>query len=625
MIADKRRIELLAPARDLETARAAIQHGADAVYIGAPKHGARAAAGVPLEDLRQLCSEAHLYGVRVYVTLNTILYDHELEEVQSLIWEIYHAGADALIVQDLGITMMELPPIPLHSSTQCDTVEPEDAMQLEALGFEQIVLARELNLEQIRRIREVTTRPLEVFVHGALCVSYSGRCYISQAFTKRSANRGECSQQCRLPYNLLDSRGTLIREHEHLLSPRDLNRSRLLEELLEAGASSLKIEGRLKSVSYVKNITAYYRQILDEVIAKYPERYERASRGRIDFRFRPVAEKSFNRGFTEYQFVMPSPTQPKPRVVNVHSPKSQGEYLGELRQSQGQTWSIRTDKALSNGDGLLYITPQGEVGGINVNRSLGQGQLTTARPLSIPTGSRIYRNHDQEWERMLSASNTAERRLPLRVRLSHDTEGLVLELQLCEVPEFSAQARLPLALELAKRYDEERLRTELSKLGETIYMADEVVIDFEEQYFVPLSLLGQLRREAVALMDETLSRAVAPDRSERTVAMPSLDRSKLPSRPHFRPDYRANISNRLAEAHYRALGYTELSPAYELAEDATAYLMCTKHCIKHELGYCTREAKGRMPYTEPLYLEQAGQRIRLEFDCARCQMLLLRD
>lgn len=625
MIAEKRRIELLAPARDLETARAAIQHGADAVYIGAPKHGARAAAGVPIEDLRQLCSEAHLYGVRIYVTLNTILYDHELDEVQKLIWDIYAAGADALIVQDLGITLMELPPIPLHSSTQCDTVEPEDAMQLEALGFEQIVLARELNVEQIRRVKAVTTRPLEVFVHGALCVSYSGRCYISQAFTKRSANRGECSQQCRLPYNLLDNQGTLIRENEHLLSPRDLNRSSLLEELLEAGASSLKIEGRLKSVSYVKNITAYYRQLLDEIIAKYPERYERASRGRITFAFRPMAEKSFNRGFTDYQFVMPSPTQPKPRVVNVHTPKSQGEYLGKLSQSQAQRWSIRTEKELNNGDGLLYITPEGEVGGINVNRSLGKGQLTTARPLAIPAGSRVYRNHDQEWERMLSAANTAERRLPITVRLSHNDRGLLLRLQLCELPEVQAEADLPLTLELAKRFDEERLRSELSKLGDTIYTAEEVQIDFREQYFVPLSLLGQLRREAVALLHSNLSKASHQDQSKHTPQMRSLDRSKLPSRPHFRPDYRANISNRLAAEHYRAMGYTELSPAYELLEDDSAYLMCTKHCIKHELGYCTREAKGKMPYQEPLYLEQAGQRIRLEFDCVRCQMLLLRD
>lgn len=621
----RRRIELLAPAKDIETARAAIQHGADAVYIGAPRFGARAAAGVSLEDLQLLCCEAHLYGVRVYVTLNTIIYDHELVEVQALIWDIYRAGADAVIIQDLGLTLLDLPPIPLHSSTQCDTVEPEDAQQLEALGFEQIVLARELNVEQIRRIKAVTTKPLEVFIHGALCVSYSGRCYISQAFTKRSANRGECSQQCRLPYNLLDSKGTLIRQGEHLLSPKDLNRYDLLEDLLDAGASSLKIEGRLKSISYVKNITAYYRKRLDELIARYPERYERASWGQVNIKFTPQADKSFNRGFTTYQFTMPTPKLAKTRVVNIHSPKSQGEYLGQLHHGDKGSWQICTDKPLTNGDGLLYITPSGEVGGININRSLGTGRVTTARPISLPRGTLVYRNHDQEWERML-ATNTAERRIPLAVKLSNiDASSLLLCLRTLEGPEIEISESLSLELESAKRFDLERIKSELAKLGETMFTAQEIDIDFGGvEYFIPLSLLTQLRRKACEKLLQEWSRQCAPDRSENTPRMKTLDRASLPVRPHFKPDYRANIANHLARKHYEALGYREITEAFELSEYPEAYLMTTKHCIKHELGYCVREAKAQMPFIEPLYLEQGTNRIRLQFDCNRCQMFLLK-
>lgn len=619
-----RRIELLAPAKNIETARAALQHGADAIYIGAPRFGARAAAGVPLEDLRQLCCEAHLFGVRVYVTLNTIIYDDELADVEELIWDIYRAGADALIIQDLGITMMNLPPIPLHSSTQCDTTEPEDALQLEALGFEQIVLARELNVEQIRRIKAVTTKPLEVFIHGALCVSYSGRCYISQAFTQRSANRGECSQQCRLAYDLLDSRGQTIRQQEHLLSARDLNRTNLLEDLLDAGASSLKIEGRLKSISYVKNITAHYRGLLDEIIKKHPTAYVRASYGQTTFRFTPNPFKSFNRGFTDYQFELPKPDKPKPHVVNIHSPKSQGEFLGEVRASSTRSWKLQTKEDIANGDGLLYVTPEGVVGGVNVNRSLGKGEITPARPLQLPVGTKVYRNHDQEWERVLSGP-TAERRLPIIAKLSSRGKGLSLMLECIDDRQVSVVEHIELELELAKRFDVERLRAELTKFGDTIFSVVSVEVDFAgEQYFVPLSVLAQLRRSAAAILMSTLASVSKQDTSELTPLMSTKNRAELPSRPHFVPDYRANIANRLARKHYEGLGYSEMKAAFELEERDTAYLMCTKHCIKHELGYCTREQKEKMPYPEPLYLEQGGHRIRLEFDCKRCHMLLFK-
>ena len=620
----KRRIELLAPAKDIETARAALLHGADAIYIGAPRFGARAAAGVSLEDLSILCREAHFYNVRVYVTLNTIIYDDELEEVQSLIWDIYHAGADAIIIQDMGITMMDLPPIPLHSSTQCDTVNPEDAQLLEALGFEQIVLARELNVEQIRQIKAVTTKSLEVFIHGALCVSYSGRCYISQTFTKRSANRGECSQQCRMSYDLRDSRGKLIREQEHLLSPKDLNRSNLIEELLEAGASSFKIEGRLKSVSYVKNITAFYRQCIDEVISKYPDKYERASSGTTTISFSPNPSKSFNRGFTDYQFHLPTPEKPKAHVVNVHSPKSQGEYLGLLGKSNPKSWNIKTSLELSNGDGLLFITPEGNSGGININKSLGDGQVIPARPLQIPQGSKIFRNYDQAWERTMSGK-TAQRKLPISIHLEIESSALKLSLARLDCPTIQVNQVLDIILEPAKRFDRERLLSELSKMGDTPFEALDVQLsDDGTEYFIPLSILGQLRRDAVsALIDRCVSKA-KPDRSILTPKMKNLNRAILPKRKKFVADYRANISNKLARVHYQAMGYVEPSPAYELQEDNSALLMCTKHCIKHELGYCTRENKGTMPYAEPLYLIQGDNKIRLVFDCAACEMHLIK-
>lgn len=619
-----RPIELLAPAKDLETARAALHHGADAIYIGAPRFGARSAAGVPISDLRLLTTEAHRYGVRIYVTLNTILYDHELADAERLIWQIYDAGADAVIVQDMGVTKMNLPPIPLHASTQCDTTDPEDVRLLDALGFEQIVLARELNLEQIRRACAVTERPIEVFVHGALCVSYSGRCYLSSALTKRSANRGECSQQCRLPYDLEDAEGKTIRTSEHLLSPRDLNRSAMLEALLEAGVSSLKIEGRLKGMSYVKNITAYYRQCLDQIIAKYPDRYCRASYGTSRVAFTPDPSKSFNRGFTEYAFYLPSPERPMESIINVHSPKSQGKYLGILTFGGKRQWRIQTDEPLANGDGLFYRTPSGEVGGIQVNKVLPDNSVELARPLALPKGSQIWRNYDHQFERLLSAP-TAMRKLSVSLTLGLSPEGLQLTIAHTQLP-VSVSRALELVLEPAQRFDPERLEAELCKLGDTPLEATSVRLELGTcPPFVPVSLLGQLRRGTVVDFVMALEAYHQPDRSERTTHMPSVDRRQLPQRTNLTPDYRANIANELARRHYQELGYQEADlSAFELAPTPDAALMTTKHCIRHELGFCSRETSQRLPYAEPLYLVQSGERLRLEFDCQRCQMLLYR-
>lgn len=620
-----RPIELLAPARDLPTAREAIAHGADAIYIGAPRFGARASAGVPIEDIRQLCYEAHLYGVRVYVTLNTILYDSELRDAEALTWELYRCGVDALIVQDMAMTKMALPPIPLHASTQCDTTEPEDVQVLEALGFEQVVLARELNVEQIRRVRAVTSIPLEVFVHGALCVSYSGRCYLSEDITDRSANRGECSQQCRLPYDLRDSAGTLIRKGEHLLSPRDMNRSALLEDILEAGASSLKIEGRLKGVSYVKNITAHYRKELDKIIARYPERYRRSSYGKTRLGFTPDPVRSFNRGFTPYIFEPRTQARPAESVINRHSPKSQGQYLGTVTAVQGHILRIDTKIPLANGDGLLYITPSGESAGAKVNKILLDGRVELARRTPIPVGSRVWRNYDQDFERLLSAPS-ARRVLGVRLCLRATAWGIALDVESLEIERLRVSVGLEMTLEPARRFDYDRIRSELSRLGDTPLVAEEITFDLGEiPPFIPISLLGGLRRDAAAAFIRVQRICLRPDVSAKTQRMPEVDRACLSRRPHFVPDYRANIANHLSRAHYQEQGYAEVTDAYELMPQQGAALMTTKHCIRHELGYCTRETREHMPYTQPLYLEQGGNRLRLEFDCARCQMLLYKD
>lgn len=618
-----RPIELLAPAKDLQTAREAILHGADAIYIGAPRFGARSAVGVSIEDIEILCREAHRFGVRVYVALNTILYDSEIEEARQLAWQLYKVGADALIIQDMGLTMLSLPPIPLHASTQCDTCTPEDAMHLEALGFEQIVLARELNTEQIRRICRIVARPIEVFVHGALCVSYSGRCYLSQALTKRSANRGACSQQCRLPYNLLDSTGKCIQQSSHLLSLRDLNRGDDLEQLLEAGVTSLKIEGRLKSIGYVKNITAYYRRRIDDIIRRYPERYHRASYGEVTHNFVPSPERSFNRGFTNYNLYPKSPNRPQPSVINPLSPKSQGQYIGLLKASRGRSWSLQTKEQLVAGDGLLYVTPTGEVGGVNVNGTSTDGTVTLARTVGIPRGSKIYRNFDQSFEKLLS-SPTASRTLPIHQILKATESGFTLWASSIERSEVCVEVSMDWEHQVAKRFDAERIKSELSKLGGTIFSVALVELDFSNQeLFIPLSLLSELRRAMIVKLEELWTSSITPLRSERTERMQTLNRSTLPRKSSsWQPDYRANIANEYARKHYEALGYKALGKAFELEESDDAELMCTKHCIRHELGYCTREHDKPMPFTEPLYLEYSGNRLRLEFDCIHCQMKL---
>ena len=601
-----RPIELLSPAKDLNCGIEAINHGADAVYIGAPKFGARAAAGNSLEDIRELCEYAHLYGARIYVTLNTILKEDELEEAERMIWDLWRVGTDALIIQDMGITRLNLPPIPLHASTQTDNRTPEKVRFLEAAGFTQVVLARELSLNEIRRISEATTVPLEVFVHGALCVSYSGQCYLSAALSGRSANRGECAQYCRLPYTMVDATGTEIVTHKHLLSLKDMNRSDQLEALLDAGVSSLKIEGRLKDVGYVKNITAYYRKKLDAVLSRRPE-YRRASAGRSTYTFEPVAEKSFNRGFTP--FLLEGRTAD---ITAFNTPKSLGEPVGTVKEIKGNSFTVAGLKQLSNGDGLVFFNRKGELEGFRVNRveanrvfPLDMPQLTPKTPL--------YRNFDQAFDKLL-AKPSAERKLSVEIEFLDNPFGFTL----CMEDETGARIMLtePFAKELARRERQDNIRTQLSKLGNTPFEASKVVVGLSENWFVPSSLLADMRRRGVEKLLEA-RRARYPRETVKRV-QPSVS---IPF-PERQLTYLGNVANGKARSFYQDHGVEQIDPAFELSPRKDVPLMFTKHCLRYSMGWCPTYQKDKSPYKEPYYLLYKDTRLQLQFDCKHCQMLV---
>ena len=601
-----RPIELLSPAKDLNCGMEAINHGADAVYIGAPKFGARAAAGNSLEDIRELCDYAHLYGARIYVTLNTILKEEELEEAERMIWDLWHAGTDALIVQDMGITRLNLPPIPLHASTQTDNRTPEKVRFLQAAGFTQVVLARELSLNEIRWIAEATTVPLEVFVHGALCVSYSGQCYLSAALSGRSANRGECAQYCRLPYTMVDATGAEIVTHKHLLSLKDMNRSDQLEALLDAGVSSLKIEGRLKDVDYVKNITAYYRKKLDAVLSRRPE-YRRASAGRSTYTFEPVAEKSFNRGFTP--FLLEGRTAD---ITAFNTPKSLGEPVGTVKEIKGNSFTVAGLKQLNNGDGLVFFNRKGELEGFRVNRVEANRVFPLDMPQLAPK-TPLYRNFDQVFDKLL-AKPSAERRLSVKIEFLDNPFGFTL----CMEDETGARIMLaePFAKELARREQQDNIRTQLSKLGNTPFEASEVVVGLSENWFVPSPLLADMRRRGVEKLLE-VRRARYPRETVKRVR---------PSEPIPFPErsltYLGNVANGKARSFYQDHGVEQVDPAFELSPRKDVPLMFTKHCLRYSMGWCPTYQKNKSPYKEPYYLLYKDTCLRLQFDCKHCQMLV---
>lgn len=609
-----RHVELLAPARDLTCGVEAIRHGADAVYIGAPRFGARAAAGNSVDDIRRLCDFAHPYGAKVYVTLNTLIYEDELAEAERLVHALYRAGVDALITQDLGLLEMDIPPIPLHASTQMDNRDAGKARFLERVGFSRIVLARELTLAQIREIAEATSVPLEVFVHGALCVSYSGQCYLSAALSGRSANRGECAQYCRLPYTLVDADGRVIVKDKHLLSLKDMNRGDRLEELLDAGVTSLKIEGRMKDVSYVKNVTAWYRQKLDALFARRPE-YRAASAGHCVYTFTPDPRRSFNRGFTPFYL--------DGRVKDVTSfdtPKSQGQPIGRVRTTRTDgTLLVSAQVPLSNGDGLAYFNGKGELVGFRINRIDGD-RIHTLEKLSIAPGTPLYRNYDQAFEKIL-AKPSAQRKLNLRLRLTDTPTGFSLEAS----DETGARVVLakPFEKTPARVPQTERIRSELGKLGDTLFQAERIEVALSADWFIPASFLADLRRETIDLLLAN-QRVRYPRDVTRWKQARQGDKAFLLKDRSL--SYRDNVANSLARRFYKKQGAREIAPAFEVKPPGEeAPLMYAKHCLRYSLGWCPRQQAARSPYREPYYLCYKETRLRLQFDCQNCQMLILAD
>lgn len=600
-------IELLAPAKNAEIGKEAILHGADAVYIGAPRFGARAAAGNSLDDLAGLIDFAHRFDARIYITFNTLLHDHELAEAERLIGQLYRIGADALIVQDMGITRLNIPPIALHASTQTDNRTPEKVQFLERCGFSQVVLARELSLDEIRAISATVQVPLEVFVHGALCVSYSGQCYLSQALCGRSANRGECAQYCRLPYTLIDGRGHIVARDKHLLSLRDLNQSDRLEELLDAGVSSLKIEGRLKEMAYVKNCTAYYRQALDRIFERRPE-YRRSSTGTSTIDFVPRLEKSFNRGFTHY-FLDGRTAAP---IASPDTPKSLGEYVGRVKQTDRNSFVVAGTASLHNGDGLCFFNERGQFEGVRVNRAEGNRIFPASRS-GITPRTTLYRNLDYEFEKQL-AHPTADRRIGVILHLQAVSDGFALTLT--DECRHSVTVREDTPHQPARTPQKETQQKQLAKLGTSIYSATHIDIDLDKELFIPASTLSKLRQRAVEWLDRARRIAYRPERRRAEDKSARYPQSSL--------NYLGNVSNHLAEQFYREHGVTRIEPAFETRPVEGVPLMFTRHCIRHMLGYCKKTPAGK-ELPEPLTLLYKGERLTLHFDCKACQMTIQRE
>ena len=600
----QRKIELLAPARNLECGIEAINHGADAVYIGAPKFGARAAAVNSLEDIAALVEYAHLYNARIYVTVNTILKEEELKETEEMIRELYRIGVDALIVQDMAIAKLELPPIPLHASTQMDNRTVDKVKFLRDAGFRQVVLARELSLREIGKIHEACPdTPLEVFVHGALCVSYSGQCYVSQACFGRSANRGECAQFCRLPFSLVDAEGKMIAKDKHLLSLKDLNQSEELEALLDAGASSLKIEGRLKDVSYVKNVTAAYRQKLDAIFARRKE-YTRASSGKCRFDFKPQLDKSFSRGFTRYFLHGRSKD-----IFSFDTPKSLGEEMGTMKESRGNYLTVAGVKSFSNGDGVCYLDEQGRLQGFRINRVDGNKLYPQEMPRIKPR-TMLYRNFDQEFERIL-ARKSSERKIAVCILLAENNFGF--SLTMTDEDDNSVTLTLPRDREPARTPQADNLKNQLAKLGNTPFEAERIDIDFSENWFIPASVLSELRRQ---LVEQLIIARKVNYRRELAVWKPTTH-----AFPQQTLSYLGNVMNTRAASFYQDHGVKEVEPAYEKQPVEAAVLMFCKHCLRYSMGWYPIHQRERSPYKEPYYLVGTdGKKFRLSFDCKNCQM-----
>lgn len=609
------KIELLAPAKDLKCGIAAIAHGADAVYIGAQRFGARAAAGNSVEDIEQLCRYAHRYAAKVYVTVNTIIYDNELEDTRRLLDELKQAGVDAVLVQDMSLVPCS--PLPLHASTQTDNRTVEKVRWLRSLGFSRVVLARELSMAEIKAIHKaVPDVELEVFVHGALCVSYSGQCYASQYCFGRSANRGECAQFCRLKFNLEDADGNTIDRNRYLLSLKDMCRIDHLEQLVDAGVTSFKIEGRLKDVTYVKNVVAAYSTRLNQIIEKSGGRLARASMGSATYTFTPNLKKTFNRGFTDYFL-----NGRTPDIASPDTPKAIGEFVGKVKEISRRGIRVAGTSVFANGDGLCYVNDERELEGFRVNRVENNLLIPAKTPRSLRVGMSLYRNNDQLFEHELQ-KHTAERKIPVSLVLGETDRGFSLMVQVVGSEWDSpivAMSFVDAEKQEAQTPQRDNYKRLLSRLGDTPFVADS--IEFEPSSFsrfIPSSVIAALRRDACERLEEEIGAAMHSH--ETTNA--DVEARPLTAPPVAPLPYLYNISNRLAREFYEKCGAENTGEAFELKRPArNALIMQCRHCLRYSYGYCVKNGGKRPMWKEPLRLVLPdGRRFPLQFDCKNCQM-----
>ena len=607
-------LELLAPAKNYDQGRAAIDHGADAVYIGAPAYGARSAATNSIADIERLTRYAHLFRCKVFATVNTLLFDNELEDANAMCHRLYEAGCDALIVQDLGLLECDLPPIALHASTQTHNIEPDHIAFLEKAGFERIILARETSLEQMHTIRACCTAELEAFVQGALCVSYSGQCYMSQYLNDRSGNRGRCSQPCRSAYDLTNDKGKILRHNSHLLSLKDFSAAQHIESMADAGITSFKIEGRLKDVSYVKNVTAFYRQLLDNMMERRDDMTS-ASSGKCTFYFTPDIERSFNRGFTDYFLKKRQP------MASFATQKSIGKPVGTLRRKEaGHLILDLAEKSISfhAGDGICFIGQGGTMEGFLVNHADGN-TITPNRMPAIDVGTALWRNNDYLFEKQL-AGKSAERKIPIDIILSDTSDGFMLTLADLDGYKGEAAVRCEKVEAEKPELAKEQTARQLGKLGNTPFIATTITCP-EKTYFVAASIINELRRNAIDKLIETRTQAFAPK------ARPYVKNNCRYYKTSL--DYRANVINTCAKAFYHRHGADVKEWGLERSHDYKGKaLMTTRYCLRYELKQCLKHRCNNDvadDYKGTLFLKNQNHTFRLAFDCEKCQMQIFAE
>lgn len=621
-----RKLELLAPAKDLKCGIAAIDCGADAVYIGAARFGARQAVGNSIDDINELCEYAHKFGCKVYVTVNTIIYDNELEDTQKLLNELGRIGVDAILVQDMGITKLQLPQnVALHASTQTDNRSAEKVEWLARHNFDRVVLARELSLEEIRNIhRRVPQTELEVFVHGALCVSYSGVCYASEYCFGRSANRGACAQFCRMKFDLTDKDGNEIINQAHLLSLKDMCRIDSLELLADAGVTSFKIEGRLKDINYVRNVTAAYSNQLNEIISRRGSEYERASSGVCDIRFTPNLNKTFNRGFTDY-FLNGRTSD----LASFYTPKAMGEYVGKVKEIRGNSFNVAGTTSFANGDGLCFINSNNELEGFRINRAEGNRLFPLRMPRGLRKGIALYRNSDQLFEKELNGDNV-QRKLGIRINIKASAEGLHIEAKTCD-EKLHINLQKDISLEKAQKSQVDNIKRQISKFGNTIFTVEDVIVEPKDfPWFIPNSILAEIRRQATDELMGRLSEMSENQKDTKTKdqaqQLPDNGKGSFHSISSYQQPYMYNIANRLAHSFYEQEGMSDITPAFEIRKPSSPLVMQCRYCLRHELGQCKKSHKQSGLLKEPLHLRLAdGRTFRLEFDCKKCQMNIYAD